>query len=57
MKKNKEKNSELEKALQEVKYTIIGNLDWGKGQKIFDEQLSRDVTAGKLNLDFINNKK
>jgi hypothetical protein len=49
----KEIISELEKALKEVKCTIIGNPDWKKGQKIFEEQLSKDIAAGKLNLDFM----
>lgn len=53
----KKEKSELEKALKEVKCTIVGNTDWKKLQKIFEEQLSKDIAAGKLNLDFIKSKK
>lgn len=47
----KEIISELEKALQEVKCTVVGNPDWKKGQKILEQQVSKDISQGKLNLD------
>ncbi len=42
-----------DKAPIEIECTIIGNPDWKKLQKIFEEQLSKDIAAGKLNLDFM----
>lgn len=39
--------------INEIECTIIGNPDWKRLQKILEEQVSKDIAAGKLNLDFI----
>ncbi|MCR3760369.1 hypothetical protein KYB31_15435 [Clostridium felsineum] len=43
--------SELEKALSEIKCIIVGQPDWKKGQKILEDQVSKDISEGNLVLN------
>lgn len=52
----KEVINELEKALSEIKCIIVGQPDWEKGQKILEDQVSKDISEGKLVLTSNENK-